>query len=101
MQWAFHLARALLALEPEATLLSFDDYYRDLSHMTPEQRAEVNYDHPDALDTKLFSSPTWTTWPLVARQRACLRHGDSHSHWRHSPSDPAPLVIVEGISAWY
>ncbi len=31
-----------------------DDYYNDQSHMTMEERVEVNYDHPLSLDNKLF-----------------------------------------------
>ena len=50
------MAKALLDAHTSATLLCFDDYYRDLSHITPEERAAINYDHPDALDTELFVS---------------------------------------------
>ena len=31
-----------------------DAYYRDLSHLPPEMRARVNFDHPDALETDLL-----------------------------------------------
>lgn len=37
-----------------ATCMSFDSYYRDHSHLTVEQRAEVNFDHPDSLDVDLL-----------------------------------------------
>lgn len=91
------LASALLALEPDATLLSFDDYYRDLSHMTPEQRAEVNYDHPDSLDTKLFLAHMDD---LAAGRPANVPVYDMATHTRTGDTqrvDPAPLVIVDGI----
>ncbi len=38
------------------SVLSFDAYYRDLSHLPAEQRGHCNYDHPDALDRELFIS---------------------------------------------
>ena len=31
-----------------------DSYYRDLSELPGEQRAVINFDHPDSLDTELF-----------------------------------------------
>ncbi len=40
----------------QASLLAFDTYYRDHGHLTPKQRAEVNYDHPDSLDIDLFTT---------------------------------------------
>ncbi len=35
-------------------LFQFDAYYRDLSNIPLEERDNVNFDHPDALDMKLF-----------------------------------------------
>ena len=50
------LARSLFEiLSPDRCLVvSFDDYYRDLSHSAPAGRAAVNFDHPDSLDAELF-----------------------------------------------
>lgn len=36
------------------TAVAFDSYYRDLSHISMQERMEVNYDHPDSLDHELF-----------------------------------------------
>lgn len=50
------LARKLLdRLGERGSHFTIDWYYRDLSHMQPAQRAEVNYDHPDSLEIDLFS----------------------------------------------
>ena len=91
------LARALIALEPNASILSFDDYYHDLAHMSPEQRAEVNYDHPDALDISLFlahmdalsvgASADVPVYDMATHTRT----GDTHR------VHAAPLIIVDGI----
>lgn len=35
-------------------LLPHDSYYRDFRHLTFDERARVNFDHPDALDTTLM-----------------------------------------------
>ena len=34
--------------------LAQDSYYRDGSRLSPEARAAINYDHPDAFDTSLL-----------------------------------------------
>lgn len=34
--------------------LPHDAYYRDQKHLPPEERAKVNYDHPDSLETELL-----------------------------------------------
>ncbi|KAL7496448.1 hypothetical protein ACHAWT_008928 [Skeletonema menzelii] len=40
--------------ECHITHLSHDDYYKDLTHLTMEERACVNFDHPSSLDTELL-----------------------------------------------
>ncbi|HQY92747.1 uridine kinase [Caldilinea sp.] len=34
--------------------LQHDNYYKDQSQLTPEERARTNYDHPDSLETSLM-----------------------------------------------
>ncbi|MEC7908903.1 MAG: uridine kinase [Actinomycetota bacterium] len=41
-------------LHERVSALQFDRYYRDQGHLDAEQRALVNYDHPDSLDHDLF-----------------------------------------------
>lgn len=38
----------------EVTVISEDSYYKDLAHMSLDERAKVNFDHPDALDHELL-----------------------------------------------
>jgi len=35
-------------------ILCQDSYYKDLSHLPPEERSKQNFDHPDAIDTDLL-----------------------------------------------
>ena len=74
-----------------------DAYYRDQAHMTLEDRAKINYDHPDSLELDLMS-----------RHLEALRNGqpierpvyDFESHTRTAATItlvPEPAVIVEGI----
>jgi uridine kinase len=52
------LAAALLEAigNDSVALLPIDAYYHDLSHLAPEEREAVNFDHPDALDLDLFAT---------------------------------------------
>ena len=38
----------------DITVITHDDYYKDLSELPLEERYKVNFDHPDSLDNDLF-----------------------------------------------
>jgi uridine kinase len=40
--------------EPRVSVLEHDRYYRDRSELRLEERAALNYDHPDSLETDLM-----------------------------------------------
>jgi uridine kinase len=47
--------RLVRALGPDkAGVICQDSFYKDLSHLTPAQRSEVNFDDPKALDWAAF-----------------------------------------------
>ena len=79
------------------TVLSHDNYYRRNDHLTYEQRCQINYDEPAALETD-----------LMARHLDQLRHGETiqcpvYDFAQHNRSDetieiaPKSVIIVEGI----
>jgi uridine kinase len=81
----------------QVAVLEHDRYYRDRADLRFEERAALNYDHPNSLDTDL----------LVEHVRA-LREGrpieaptyDFALHARRRETDtirPQPAIIVEGI----
>lgn len=82
-------------------LLQHDSYYKDQSGKPPEERARVNYDHPDSLDND-----------LIAEHLYKLRHGeaiqmpiyDFKKHVRSPETiliEPRPVIVVEGILVFY
>jgi len=74
-----------------------DAYYRDLSHLTPQERAQVNFDHPDSLETELLVEHLKK---LRAGQSVEIPVYDFTTHTRTSHTrrvEPAPVVLVEGI----
>ncbi|MFT5369299.1 MAG: uridine kinase [Candidatus Latescibacterota bacterium] len=81
----------------QACLIPHDAYYRDLSHLPLETRAQTNFDHPDALETELLMTHLQT---LSNGQPAQIPTYDFTSHTRHSQTitlTPHPIIIVEGI----
>jgi len=90
--------KLLAALGPEqVALLEQDAYYRDRRELSPEERAALNFDHPDAIDEAL----------LVEHVRALKAGGpvaspkyDFVHHARRSETSAVPsrpCVVVEGI----
>lgn len=92
------LARALKKnLGNACTHFLIDWYYRDQSHLTPEKRAEINYDHPDSLEVELFVEHLKA---LRAGQSIQAPIYDFASHTRLASVNevhPAPIVLCEGI----
>ena len=77
--------------------LQHDSYYKDLSGLPPTQRAELNFDHPNSLETDLLIQHVLT-----------LRDGNpvevpiydfsTHSRTRRTFSvAPRRVILVEGI----
>ncbi len=85
--------------EENVTRITLDDYYKDQSEMSLEERYRVNYDHPKAFD-----------WPLMRKQVALLKKGKEiekpvYDFVQLTRSDkietivPKKIVLVEGIMA--
>jgi uridine kinase len=82
-------------------LIQHDAYYPDQSHLPLEERAKVNYDHPDSLETEL----------LVAHLKALLggktveRPTYDFTVHNRAPETvavrPSPVLLVEGILVLY
>jgi uridine kinase len=85
-------------LGPEdVAVIQHDSYYRDRSRLAPQERARVNYDHPDALETPLLVEHLRL---LQAGQPIEIPVYDFASHTRTSevvPLAPHRVVILEGI----
>ena len=38
----------------DIVIIKHDDYYRDQTHLSPEERKKTNYDHPQSLENELL-----------------------------------------------
>jgi uridine kinase len=88
----------LKGIDPDNVLLiQHDSYYRDRSHLPSEERANVNYDHPDALETSLLIQHLKQ---LLAGEAADIPIYDFVTHTRKpesQPAKPCKVIVVEGI----
>ena len=77
--------------------VAFDSYYRDLSHISMQERMEVNYDHPDSLDHELFIEHLRE---LRLGRRIEIPAYDFATHTRTGEVtvvQPEEIVILDGI----
>lgn len=74
-----------------------DAYYKDLADLTPDERREVNFDHPDAFDTDLLVrhlDDLKALRPISKPVYDFVRYTRSSETRTVEPGD---LVLVEGI----
>ena len=88
-------------VDDSVTRIPIDNYYHDLSHLDLEERAEVNYDHPEAFE-----------WPLLREHLETLLSGNSvempqydfeiHNRKEERKTvEPTDVIVLEGILALY
>lgn len=81
----------------QISYIQHDHYYRDRSHLPPEERGKINFDHPDSLENE-----------LLARHLKMLKEGqavevpqyDFTTHVRKPETtrvEPRRVILVEGI----
>lgn len=81
----------------EVGVISQDSYYNDLSHMSREERAKINFDHPNSID-----------FDLLINHIKLLKQGKTIDMPIYSfveetrmketiPTPPQKVMIVEGI----
>lgn len=75
-----------------------DSYYKDCSHLSPEEQRHHNFDHPDSID-----------WDLLCEQLSELKNGRGidqpiysyltcgRSETETVRVEPAEVIIIEGI----
>ncbi len=92
---------AELVGDEHLALVKLDSYYWAYDDRPFEERAEVDYDHPDAFD-----------WPLLIEHVGCLLAGEAvpvpvydYANYTRSAEvrivGPAKIVVVEGILVLY
>lgn len=86
------------ALSPSrVAFIDQDAYYRDLKHLTLDERREVNFDHPDAFDTDLLVSHLRKLKGGQAIAKPVYDFVTSTRGKRTTPVKPAEIILIEGI----
>lgn len=83
--------------ETSVAFLDMDAYYRNMAHLSFEQRRRVNWDHPNAFDLDLFVSHLEALAAGMAIRKPVY---DFVAHARAAdtvPVPPAQVVVVDGI----
>lgn len=78
-------------------LFSHDNYYRDVSEFAGEDPAQINFDHPNSLDTELLISHIQA---IRSGQTVAQPVYDFTTFRRKDETmamTPMPIIIVEGI----
>jgi uridine kinase len=78
-------------------ILDHDAYYKDLSHLSPDQRTPFNFDHPEALETELMREHLDR---LIEGEAVEKPMYDFTTHTREDETEtvePRPVIILEGL----
>lgn len=82
---------------PRTAVVFHDNYYLPNDHLPMEQRAKLNYDHPDAFDNDLMVDQLRQ---LIAGESIEAPTYDYSQHTRSTETmriESAPVILVEGI----
>ena len=88
-------------LGADVTVITHDNYYRAHHEMTYDERALLNYDHPDSYETELL------TEHLAALRRGETVQIPTYDFSIHDRTDetitvcPSSVIIVEGILLFF
>jgi len=78
-------------------ILSHDSYYKDLSHLTLKQRAAINFDHPNSLETSLLIKHIKQLKKQKSIKVPVYDFKISNRTDKHEIKNPKPIIFVEGI----
>lgn len=81
----------------QVAYLAHDAYYRDRRDLPLEERARLNYDHPNSLETELLVTHVRA---LLAGEPVPVPIYDFTNHRRTEETTlvrPSPIILVEGI----
>ena len=90
--------RIISVLSPESVLvLQQDHYYKDFPHLSLEQRAAQNYDHPNSFDTALLIEHVRQLRDGHAIDRPVYDFARYERASNTVHLNPSPAMILEGI----
>ncbi len=83
--------------ENEVSVISQDSYYNDTSHLTPDQRAAINFDHPQSIDFDLLGEHLKILKTGKSIEQPVYSFVDHNRTNKTVTTKPGKVLIVEGI----
>ena len=80
-----------------AVFLDHDSYYRDLEHLSLDERKKVNFDHPDSLDNELLVEHLRALIERRAIDKPVYDFGTFTRVRDTERVEPRDVILVEGI----
>lgn len=90
-------ARIKTAFPDNIAIIYYDNYYKAHDDIAFEERKNINYDHPDSLDTELLIKH------IKKLKKGAPIESPIYNYIKHTREkktlhiDPKPIIIVEGI----
>lgn len=81
----------------EVCVISQDSYYKDTSHLTYEQRAAINFDHPNSIDFALLAEHLALLRDNKPVEQPVYSFVDHNRTKETITTYPKKVIIVEGI----
>jgi uridine kinase len=85
------------AFPNQSILICQDSYYKDLSHLTMEEKARMNFDHPNSLDFDLLSQHLLDLVRKKPIEQPIYSFITYERDLATERVEPAEVIIVEGI----
>ncbi len=81
----------------EVGVISQDSYYNDLSHLSKEERAKINFDHPNSIDFDLLISHLEALREGKSIDKPIYSFVEENRLMDTIRTEPRKVMIVEGI----
>ena len=81
----------------DVAVIYHDNYYRDQSHMTFEERVKTNYDHPDSIETDLLIEHIRDLKEGKTIQCPVYDYSEHNRSNKVTTVEPKKVILLEGI----
>ena len=81
----------------KVAVLYHDNYYRDQSHLTFEERTKTNYDHPDSIETELLIQHLNELKKGHSIQCPVYDYSQHNRSNQVTTIEPKTVILLEGI----
>ncbi|AZQ44471.1 uridine kinase [Nonlabens ponticola] len=83
--------------DSDVTVISQDSYYKDTSHLTYEERVNINFDHPNSIDFDLLEQHLHELRKGNTIEQPVYSFVDHNRTQETVTTAPSKVIIVEGI----